>query len=116
MSARQATSGSEIDSMEYPITLSRDDNGTLLVSFPDFPEAHTFGDDAADALVHATDALATIIDAYIKDRRDVPRPSEVRSRYHVRVPALIEAKLALYEAMRTARVGKAELARRLDCH
>jgi antitoxin HicB len=32
------------------------------------------------------------------------------------LPALTEAKLALYEAMRNARVGKAELARRLNCH
>ena len=102
--------------MQYPVTLARDDNDTMLVRFPDFPEAHTYGDDAADALAHAQDALATVIDAYIKDKREVPRPSTRVARHHVTVPALIEAKLALYEAMRSARVGKAELARRLDCH
>jgi antitoxin HicB len=32
------------------------------------------------------------------------------------LPALTEAKLALYTAMRAARIGKAELARRLNCH
>jgi antitoxin HicB len=32
------------------------------------------------------------------------------------MPALIEAKVRLYEAMRDAKVGKAELARRLDWH
>lgn len=32
------------------------------------------------------------------------------------MPALTEAKLALYSAMRAQRVGKAELARRLNCH
>ena len=102
--------------MQYPVTLARDDNETILVSFPDFPEAHSYGDDAADALAHAQDALATVIDAYIKDKREVPRPSTRVARHHVTVPALIEAKLALYEAMRSAGVGKAELARRLDCH
>jgi antitoxin HicB len=81
-----------------------------------FPEAHSYGDDVADALAHAQDALATVIDAYIKDKRAVPRPSPRVARHYVTVPALIEAKLALYEAMQTARVGKAELARRLDCH
>jgi antitoxin HicB len=35
--------------MEYPVTLERDDNGTILVSFPDLPEAHTFGEDESDA-------------------------------------------------------------------
>ena len=102
--------------MQYPVTLARDDNETILVSFQDFPEAHSYGDDAADALAHARDALATVIDAYIKDKREVPRPSTRVARHHVTVPALIEAKLALYEAMRSAGVGKAELARRLDCH
>ena len=32
------------------------------------------------------------------------------------LPALTEANLALYETMRRERVGKAELARRLNCH
>jgi antitoxin HicB len=102
--------------MQYPVTLARDDNKTILVSFPDFPEAHSYGEDVADALAHAQNALATVIDAYIKDKRDVPRPSTRAARHHVTVPALVAAKLALYEAMRSARVGKAELARRLDCH
>jgi antitoxin HicB len=102
--------------MDYPVTLERDDNDTILVSFPDFPEAHSYGDDAKDALSHAADALATVIDAYIKDRRDIPTPSVAGSRHRVGVPALVEAKIRLYETMRAAKIGKAELARRLDWH
>jgi len=102
--------------MDYPVILERDDNGTILVSFPDFPEAHTFGDDEADALAHAKDALATVIDAYIKDRREIPLPSARVTRYRVTAPALIELKVRLYEAMRGARITKAELAHRLDWH
>ena len=102
--------------MRYPVTLARDDNDTMLVRFPDFPEAHSYGADVPDALAHAQDALATIIDAYIKDKREVPPPSTRAARHHVTVPALIAAKLALYDAMRAGGVGKAELARRLDCH
>ena len=34
----------------------------------------------------------------------------------VTLPALAEAKIGLYAAMRAAGVGKAELARRLNCH
>lgn len=102
--------------MNYPVILERDDNDTILVSFPDFPEAHTFGDDEADALAHAPDALATVIDAYIKDRREIPLPSARATKHRVAVPALIEAKVCLYETMRTGHVSKAELARRLAWH
>ena len=102
--------------MDYPVTLERDDNGTILVSFPDFPEAHTFGEDEADALVRAKDALATAIDAYIKDRRDIPLPSAVVAHHKVTTPAIVEAKLRLYEVMRARKVNKSELARRLDWH
>jgi antitoxin HicB len=98
--------------MEYPATLERDDD-TILVSFTDFPEVHTFG---SDALEHGRDALATILDAYIKDRRPIPAPSQRRSKYRIAVPALIDAKIRLYEAMRTARVTKSELGRRLQVH
>lgn len=102
--------------MDYPVTLERDDNDTILVSFPDFPEAHSLGEDEADALVHAQDALATAIDAYIKDRRDIPLPSAIVARHRVTTPALVEAKIRLYEAMRAAKVGKSELAKRLNWH
>jgi antitoxin HicB len=102
--------------MDYPVTLERDDNDTVLVGFPDFPEAHTFGEDESDALERAKDALATVIDAYIKDRRDIPSPSALVARHRVTVPALVEAKVRLYETMRAAKVNKSELARRLDWH
>src|SRR5438477_9665774 len=103
--------------LQYPVKLSRDTNGTILVDFADVPEAHTFGDDEGEALMHAVDALETALSMYIDDRRDIPKPSPVKRRgKFVTVPALKEAKLALYSAMPAQRVGKAELARRLNWH
>ena len=102
--------------MDYRVVLERDDNDTVLVSFPDFPEAHTFGETEEEALRQASDALATAIDAYIKDRRDIPLPSAQVAKHRVPVPALVETKIHLYETMRKARISKAELARRLDWH
>lgn len=99
----------------YPVRLMEDDNETVLIEFPDFPEAHTFGDTKEEALERAVDALATVIDAYIAERRDIPAPSRIRGA-SVRLPALMAAKVALYESMREQKVGKAELARRLDVH
>jgi len=103
--------------LQYPVKLSRDSNATILVEFPDIPEAHTFGRDEDEALRHAVDALGTALSMYIDDRRDIPKPSPVKRRgKSVTVPALTEAKLALYSAMRVQRVGKTELARRLNWH
>jgi antitoxin HicB len=102
--------------MDYPVRLERDGNDTILVTFPDFPEAHSFGDDEADALLHARDVLATVLEAYIKDRRPIPRPSRHPRATYVAAPALIEAKVKVYEAMRATGIGKAELARRLQWH
>jgi antitoxin HicB len=103
--------------LTYPVKLERDERGAVLVSFPDVPGAITFGDDEREALARAVDALATMFMEIIADREPIPAPSRAkRGQKPVRVPALVEAKLNLYQAMRAAGVGKAELARRLNCH
>jgi antitoxin HicB len=103
--------------LQYPVTLKRDTNGSILVTFPDVPEAHTFGDDEPEALMRAVDALETALSLYVDDRRDIPKPSPIKARgKSVSLPALSEAKLALYQTMRASRLSKAELARRLNCH
>jgi antitoxin HicB len=101
--------------VRYPVTLTADDNDTILVTFRDFPEAQTFGDDKEEALVRAVDALETVIDAYIRDRRDIPTPSAVTGA-SVTLPSLVATKVQIYNAMRTQKVGKAELAKRLGAH
>jgi antitoxin HicB len=101
--------------VRYPVTLAPDDNDTILVTFPDFPEAHTFGDDESEAIARADDALETVIDAYIRDKRDIPAPSRVTGA-SVTLPSLVAAKVQIYNQMRQQRVGKAELARRLGAH
>lgn len=101
----------------YPADLKPDDNETILVSFPDVPIAHTFGENEADALAHAVDALETAFIALIADREPIPQPSRPRRGQRiVTLPALSAGKLALYEAMREAGVRKADLARRLSWH
>lgn len=100
--------------VDYPVRLDADDNGTIMVSFPDFPEAVTFGEDEDDALARAQDALATIIEAYVKDRQRLPVPSAGTPR--VIAPALVAAKAKLSEVMLAAHVKKSELADRLNWH
>ena len=87
--------------LRYPVKLSRDTNGAILVDVPDLPEAHTFGDNEQEALTHAADAIETALILYIEDRRNIPRPSIAkRGMKVVNLRALAEAKVALYSAMR----------------
>jgi antitoxin HicB len=105
--------------LRYPVKLSKDTNASILVDVPDIPEVHTFGEDRDEALARAVDAIETALMGYIEDRRDIPAPRTLRSKRSkegITLSALTEAKLALYMAMRTCKVGKAELARRLNCH
>ena len=100
--------------MRYPVTITPDD-GQFTVTFPDVPEAVTFGTTRHEALQRSLDALLTIFDAFMKDRRDVPAPSQTTGEA-IELPALETAKIELYRAMRACHIGKAELARRLDWH
>ena len=100
----------------YPLTIAPDDNGTLLVSFVDIPEAHTFADDEDEITARATDCALTALEGYMKDRRPIPPPSRELTGRAVVLPPLAVAKVELYEAMRNAGVRKAELARRLRWH
>ena len=61
--------------MRYAVTLAPDDNGTVLVAVPDLPEVHTFGEDRADALSRAVDAIETALMGRIAAREDIPPPS-----------------------------------------
>ena len=102
--------------LRYPVKLVKDTNETILVDVPDIPEAHTFGEDREEALLRAPDAIESALMCYIDLRCEIPVPRATRKGPFVTLPALTEAKLALYTAMRATRIGKAELSRRLNCH
>ena len=98
--------------MRYAVNLSPDDNGTILVTVPDIPEAITFGEDRDDALARTVDAIETAIMDAMAAREDVPSLKALGAEY-VTLPALSAAKIELYRAMRAEGVGKAALAKRL---
>jgi antitoxin HicB len=103
--------------LRYPVKLTRDDNGTLLVTAPDLPEVATFGKNTADALVRAVDAIATALQGRITVRDKIPLPSAPRRGQRlVALPAIVAAKLELYRAMIETRTKKADLARKLGVH
>jgi antitoxin HicB len=102
--------------MHYPIVLAPDDNGTVLATCSDLPEMATFGEDDADALQRAADAIEEAIAARIARRQDIPEPSPAAGRPVATLPPLTVAKIGLYQAARAAGVSKADLCRRLGWH
>ena len=102
--------------LQYPVAISRGPTGAIRASFPDLPGAEATGEYEADALGRAVHALTRALGDCIAHRRAIPAPSVAGGRPRVAVPALVETKVHLYEAMRGANIGKAELARRLKWH
>ena len=99
---------------EYPCLLTPEREGGFSASFPDVPEALTCGDNRAEALAMAEDALAAALGAYMKSKENVPLPSRAtRCQELVAVPPVIAAKLALYNAIRREGLTKVALAGRL---
>ncbi len=84
--------------LSYPVKLTPDDNDTVMVAAPDFPELTTFGDDEENALWHAVDALEEAIAARMQGREAVPEPS--RGRPRVALPTQTALKILLYRATR----------------
>jgi antitoxin HicB len=99
----------------YRISLTPDDNGTLLIACPDLPEVTSFGEDEPDSLLRARDAIEEAIAARIAHRKEVPLPSDGEGP-RVLLPALTVAKIELYRLASAQHVRKAELARRLGMH
>ncbi|MBI1786352.1 MAG: type II toxin-antitoxin system HicB family antitoxin [Acidobacteria bacterium] len=99
----------------YPAVFKRDEDGKLLVSFPDFSAAHTDGATANEAMEEAIDCLGSSIAFVMADKAGVPKPSRLkRGQRLVPVPLWIVGKLALYWAIRDAGINQSELARRLN--
>ena|ERR1700678_2140366 len=106
-----------MDNFEYPVSLKEAAEGGFVVRFPDVPEAITQGEDKAEALARARDALETALEFYTDKGEMVPAPRKARRGQHVvRPAALFCMKLAIHQAMRDEKVRKTELALRLNSH
>ncbi len=97
----------------YPARLSKVGTG-YVVSFRDIPEALTEGRTKAEALEMASDALATAMDFYFEDRRQVPAPSKTKKdEVLITLPTSLSAKVLLLNEMLKEGMSPSVLARRL---
>ncbi len=98
----------------YPASLETDEDGRILVRFPDLPGAATDGADRAEALGEARDCLNSVLSILMRAGEAVPPPSPVQSGQVAVAPdAALALKAALHMALRDAAITVADLARRL---
>jgi antitoxin HicB len=91
-----------------------DRRGTIVVTFPDVPEAITQGRSEGDARAKAEEALALVLLTYLKRGKPLPKPrAKGRGLVDVAVAPEVAAKLAVLESFAQAGMTKSELARRI---
>ena len=112
MGAHTETAMAQAMRLAWPARLEARE-GTVLVSFPDVPEALTEGATRAEALSEAVDCLVAALGGYVNEGRTIPRPSPARGRPLVELPAPVAAKLALYQAIDEQKLSNVALAKRL---
>jgi antitoxin HicB len=100
--------------LSYPASLTRTESGTVIIEFPDVPQALTEAHDDAEALSWAQDALVVALSGYLDMGRALPKPSkQLKGQVSIPVPPLVAAKLAIFSAMREQGISRVELATRL---
>ena len=95
----------------------REDDGSILVTFPDIPEAITGGGTDEEALANAQEALELALLTYANDGTSFPEPSKRSSAagrsVHVPVAAAVAAKIAFIMAFRESGLTRVALAKKL---
>ena len=103
------------DRYGFPARLAPDEEGRLVVHFPDLPEALTDGANEVEALAEAADCLSEALAGRINRGEDIPPPSRSRRGQHWVAPdPTMALKAALYSALRARKMTIADLGRRLD--
>jgi antitoxin HicB len=98
----------------YPAQFEKERDG-YVVSFRDIPEALTSGATRDEAVKMAFDALATAMEFYFEDRRQVPMPSRARKGEEViDLPASVAVKVLLLNEMLKENMTPSKLAKKLD--
>jgi len=99
----------------YHYTMTPDDNNTLLIEFPDVPEAAAVADTESDALEQAADGLEAALQMYVEARR--PLPAVVfTDGPAVTLSASVVIKLLISDEMVRQGMRKADMARAMRLH
>lgn len=102
--------------LAYVVKFEPDDNGTILVTSPVFPEVTTFGATEEDAATMAVAAIEEAIAARMSAGEDVPEISVTNEGPNIYMPTQTMLKVALYRSLREEGINRAELCRRMGVH
>ena len=103
-----------MEPFRYAVRMEPAEEGGFVVTCRDLPQLVTQGEDLANALTEAADAMDEVFAAYMHGGLTLPAPSKKRKGEHVvSPPAETMAKAALYVAMKDAGISKVQLAKRL---
>jgi antitoxin HicB len=98
----------------YPAVFDQQNEGEIVVRFPDIPEALTSGETYEEALANAPDALEEAILAYLAHGRRVPAPREPEpTEVSVPLDPVTAARAMLQNAMAEAKLSKVAVAARM---
>jgi antitoxin HicB len=98
----------------YAARFEPGDEGGVVVSFPDVPEAITQGDSEADATKQAQEALGLALLTYPRRGLLVPvAKARGRGLIPIAVEPEVAAKIAVLEAFKRSGISKSELGRRI---
>ncbi len=61
----------------YPAVFHKAEEGGFWISFPDFPECLTEGDDMQKAYEMAVEALGLVLTGRAEEKEEIPKPTEV---------------------------------------
>lgn len=96
----------------YHVELTSDPDGGFVVTCVDVPELTTCGEDRADALASAREAMAVALFGYLEDGRDLPDRTITTGEF-VSPETLDTLKIAVVDAWRKSGMSKSEFGRQL---
>ncbi|MDR3513758.1 MAG: type II toxin-antitoxin system HicB family antitoxin [Caulobacteraceae bacterium] len=102
-----------MQTMSYPVAISEEAPGDFVATFQDIPEAITGGATREEALANAADALATAVEGYLLEGREVPPPTPNSDRPYVALDPAVAARVLLAATMAEQHLSKVALAARL---
>lgn len=99
----------------YPATTSTDEDGRILLTFPDVHGAATDGADLTEVLNEAQDCLSESIAAAMAAGENLPSPSKIKQgEFLIPLSASIAVKAILYTTMREQQRSNSWLAHQLN--
>ena len=100
----------------YPVIFTPDKKTCgYVITFPDLPFGVTQGDTVEEAKEMALDAILTVLDVLMGEKKTLPKPGKRKGKNvrYVTLNALQATKAALYTAWLQSGISKTEFASRL---